>query len=95
MSRRILHAVFVEGQVITRDVLGELASEIGLARSELIAALDAPDVIAKHEAVLDRAIQDGVFGVPTFVVAGQVFWGNDRLPLVEHALAGVGNSVSG
>ncbi len=95
MSRRIFRAVFVESLVISRDVLGELASEVGLVRSELIAALDAPDVVAKHEAVLDRAIQDGAFGVPTSIVAEQVFWGNDRLPLVEHFLAKPRNGVSG
>jgi len=94
MSWRIFHAVFVEALVISRDVLGELASEVGLGRSELVAALDAPDVVSKHEAVLDRAIQEGAFGVPSFIVAGQVFWGNDRLPLVEHLLANPAIGVS-
>jgi 2-hydroxychromene-2-carboxylate isomerase len=28
-----------------------------------------------------------VFGVPTFVVDGELFWGNDRLVLLEHYLA--------
>jgi 2-hydroxychromene-2-carboxylate isomerase len=87
MSLRIFQAVFVETRVITRTTLGELASEIGLVGSELIAALDASDTDAKHLAVLDRAIEEGAFGVPSFVVHGQVFWGNDRLALVEHALA--------
>lgn len=87
MSRRILQAVFVEGLVISRDILGELASQVGLAGSKLVAALDAPEVVAKHEAVLDRAIKDGAFGVPTFIVAEQIFWGNDRLPIVEHFVA--------
>jgi 2-hydroxychromene-2-carboxylate isomerase len=30
----------------------------------------------------------GVFGVPSFVVGGEVYWGQDRLPLVTEALAG-------
>lgn len=34
-----------------------------------------------------EAVERGVFGVPTFFVAGQMFWGNDRLPLVRHVLA--------
>lgn len=87
MSWRIFHAVFVEARIVSRDVLGELASEIGLVGSELIASLDAPEVVAKHDAILDRAIKDGAFGVPSFILAGQIFWGNDRLPLVEHFLA--------
>ena len=87
MSWRIFRAVFAEALVISRGLLGELAAEVGLVGSEFITALDAPDTIARHEDVLGRAIRDGAFGVPTFIVAGQVFWGNDRLPLVEHVLA--------
>lgn len=88
MSWRIFRAIFVESLSISRDVLGDLASDIGLAGAQLVARLDAPEVVARHEAVLDRAIGDGAFGVPSFVVDGQTFWGNDRLPLVEFALGG-------
>ena len=28
----------------------------------------------------------GVFGVPSFVVGDEVYFGNDRLPLLRHAL---------
>jgi 2-hydroxychromene-2-carboxylate isomerase len=35
---------------------------------------------------LDRAISAGVFGVPTFIVNGELFWGNDRLILLRHYL---------
>jgi len=87
MSRQIFNAVFVKGRVVCREVLGELASDIGLDGSNLLASLDAPDVVARHDAALDRAIENGAFGVPSFIVAGRVYWGNDRLPLVEHALA--------
>ena len=33
-----------------------------------------------------EAFERGAFGVPTFFVNGQMFWGNDRLPLVRHVL---------
>ena len=87
MSKRIFQAVFVEGLAVSRDLLGELAAEIDLDGSELVAALDSPDVVARHEAALDRARADRAFGVPSFVLDGRLFWGNDRLVLLEHALA--------
>lgn len=87
MSRRIFRAVFVEGHVVSRDLLGALATEVGLAGSELVSALDSPDVIAQHEATLVRALEDRAFGVPSFVLDGRLFWGNDRLVLLENALA--------
>jgi len=32
----------------------------------------------------DEAIRLGIFGAPSFVVAGELFWGNDRLPDALH-----------
>ena len=36
----------------------------------------------------DRALAAGVFGAPAFVVNGQLFWGQDRLPFVLRAAQG-------
>ncbi len=33
-----------------------------------------------------RAIEHGVFGAPSFVYEGELFWGNDRLDFLERAL---------
>lgn len=35
-----------------------------------------------------RAIEEGVFGVPSITVGGEVFWGLDSFPHVEQFLAG-------
>ncbi|MGF1511247.1 MAG: 2-hydroxychromene-2-carboxylate isomerase [Myxococcota bacterium] len=35
-----------------------------------------------------EALEEGVFGVPTFHVKGELFWGVDSLPHVEKALLG-------
>ncbi|HEY2871122.1 MAG TPA: DsbA family protein [Reyranella sp.] len=37
---------------------------------------------------MDEAHRRGAFGVPTFFLDGRLFWGNDRLPLLEAALRG-------
>jgi hypothetical protein len=36
----------------------------------------------------DASIAAGVFGVPTFVVNGKVFWGQDALPMLRDYLSG-------
>ena len=87
MMWRILNAVFVEGLVVTPDVLRELALEIGLNGDEVSERLDDPAIVTRYEAVMERALKDQVFGVPACVVGGTVFWGNDRLPLVKHAIS--------
>jgi 2-hydroxychromene-2-carboxylate isomerase len=45
-------------------------------------------VKAELKANTDAAIAQGVFGVPTFVVDGKVFWGLDALPMLRDYLLG-------
>lgn len=45
-------------------------------------------VKAKLKANTDRALQAGVFGVPSFVVGQKVFWGLDSLPMLREYLSG-------
>ena len=40
----------------------------------------------RYENDSQRAIDSGVFGAPTYVVAGELFWGQDRLDFLERRL---------
>ncbi len=42
------------------------------------------------QAAYDEAERDGAFGVPTFIVAGEPFWGNDRVAWVVKKLDAMG-----
>jgi len=42
------------------------------------------------EACIDEGHADQVFGVPIFVFRGELFWGHDRIPLLEERLREVG-----
>jgi 2-hydroxychromene-2-carboxylate isomerase len=70
-----------------RDDLLALARSAGVDQVALAAELDSADLAAHHAATISAALGIGVFGVPTFVVDGELFWGNDRLVLLEHHLA--------
>ncbi len=41
---------------------------------------------AELDAIQQRAEADEVFGVPTFIVDGEMFWGHDRIPLLREKL---------
>jgi 2-hydroxychromene-2-carboxylate isomerase len=81
-------AYWAEDQDIdSDDTLKALLSRVGLPEETLRAADDP----ANKQALLDatnRAVQAGVFGAPALVVEGRLFWGQDRLALVERALEG-------
>jgi 2-hydroxychromene-2-carboxylate isomerase len=73
----------------------DLESPEQLAAALAATGLHADDWAAYQETraareldtALARAEQLGVFGAPTFVWQGELFWGGDRLPLLEATLA--------
>ncbi|WP_417514701.1 DsbA family protein [Minwuia sp.] len=44
------------------------------------------DGLKRHEQERQEAIDMGVFGVPTFAIDGELFWGGDRIWMVEEKL---------
>ena len=50
-------------------------------------ASEAPGMAEKREAYTKLAIDKGVFGAPSFVIDGEIFWGQDRLDFVDRKLA--------
>jgi 2-hydroxychromene-2-carboxylate isomerase len=68
------------------DEIASLIAELGGAPSDYRSYFEGlgPRVL---EACLDEADRDQIFGVPTFVFRGELFWGHDRMPLLEERLA--------
>jgi len=54
--------------------------------AEVMDAAQAPAVQARYDAATQQAIDAGVFGAPSFVIDGELFWGQDRLDFVERKL---------
>ena len=70
-------------------VLAELATDAGLDGARVIAG--AQDSATKDALVANQeaAIAAGVFGVPTVALGEKLYFGNDRLELLELHLNGV------
>ena len=83
----LLRAVWVE----ERNIADEAELAALLARLELPARLldDARSqaVQERYAANTQRAIDSGVFGAPSFVIDGEIFWGQDRLDFVQRRLS--------
>ena len=69
-----------------RSAIDALLKEVGVdpAGFAAFAANEGPTEIARHQADADA---QGVFAVPTFVVDGELFWGQDRIDFVRAKLA--------
>ena len=88
LAGRLLDAAWAEGRDIeSDDVLRDVLSTSGLAPALLdsIATKAVKDRLRAH---VEQALTLGVFGVPTFVVGTELFWGHDRLEHVEAFLRG-------
>jgi len=70
-----------------QDVLAEICVRVGLDAQELLARSETPQIKDRLRGNTEELIARGGFGSPTmFVDGGDMYFGNDRLPLVEAAL---------
>jgi 2-hydroxychromene-2-carboxylate isomerase len=67
-------------------LLPDLAARFGWDGQELAAYAGGAEAAARLERATEAAHRAGVFGVPTMVVDGQMWWGNDRLDLMREML---------
>ena len=74
-----------ERDIADATVLAELLDECGLDPQRL-AQSQQDGVKALFAAHTAQAIDAGVFGAPSYVIDGEIFWGQDRLDFVERRL---------
>ena len=67
--------------------LRAIVAACGLDADALMMTSQAQEIAGKREAYTKHAIDQGVFGAPSFVIDGEIFWGQDRLDFVDRKLA--------
>lgn len=87
ISGAILSAVWCQQRNIADEkTLAELLHEQHLPAACLEQTYSQA-VHERYESYTQMAIDAGVFGAPSYVLADEIFWGQDRLDFVERALA--------
>lgn len=82
---RTFRAYWAEDRDIADDAV--LRDLVGPGADEVMARTQDPAVKKALIDATQHAVDAGVFGAPTWVVDGkELFWGQDRIPLVERAL---------
>jgi len=83
--RRVYAANFaLDRDIATPEVVADCLAAIGQDAAAILAAAQSQETKALLRAQSDEAVRLGLFGAPTFMVGGEMFWGNDRL---DEALA--------
>ena len=91
--RRLIDALFSatwarELAVDDPAVVARAADEAGLDGKALVAEAGRPEAKARLRRQTELAIGAGVFGVPTVIADGELFWGYDDFPFLARFLAG-------
>lgn len=73
-SRAVYAANFAQQKDISDD-----ATLAEIAGAEALAKAATPEIKAALKAQTDEAVARKIFGAPSFIVGGELFWGNDRL----------------
>ncbi len=74
----MFRAFWVEDRDVSTDaVIGEIAG------AAIVPAIDAQQTKDHLRATTDEAVKRGAFGAPAMFVGDALFWGNDRIPLLE------------
>lgn len=84
----VLTAMWEDGRKMDDPaVVAEALTAAGLDAKGLLEAAQDPEVKAELMAGTEAAAARGAFGIPTFFVGEEMFFGKDRLGQVEAALA--------
>jgi len=90
----LAHACWAEGRdLCDAAVLERTVDAVGLDAARLSDRAADPAVKRELQRLTEEALALGLFGVPSFVVDGDVFWGHDRIDQLAERLAG-GRSLS-
>jgi 2-hydroxychromene-2-carboxylate isomerase len=68
-------------------ILSGLLGEAGFDAPSVLASANSPAIREAYEGNRLEAIRIGVFGAPSYVLDGEIFWGQDRLELLADMLA--------
>lgn len=69
------------------EVIAAVADAVGLPGDSLVAAAQGEAAKATYLDNREKAVAADVFGAPSYVLDGEVFWGQDRIDLLDEALA--------
>jgi 2-hydroxychromene-2-carboxylate isomerase len=88
LYKAILKAEWCDDQDISdMATLRGILERLGLDAPALLEAAGQPDIESAYRRNTDDAVKAGVFGSPSYVYRGDVFWGQDRLEMLEEAVA--------
>ena len=87
LANAILAALWEDDRNIDDpDVLKNICFENELDGNQILTTAETTKIEKLFETDTQEAIKKGVFGAPTYLIEGEIFWGQDRLDFVSEKL---------
>ena len=94
LAHRFYRAYWAEGRDIGQgEVVAAILREAGLDAAAVRERAASEAIKEELRRRTDEAVARGIFGVPSCFVGDEMFWGQDRLDMVEAALGGMPASL--
>ena len=88
-ARAVFRRQFAEGlDMPPVDGLAEIATAAGLRGHELARAIEQPEIKDQLKSATAEAWEDGVRGIPSVEVGGEIFFGDDQLEVAARTMTG-------
>lgn len=85
--RAVFGAIWEQNRDLSSpDALANVAAAVGLDGSALVRAADTDATGAAYGANTEEFVVLGGFGAPVYALNGEIFWGQDRIELLEDAI---------
>ena len=89
LAGALMRACWAEDRdVADAATLKAVADGIGADGAGLIRKAETPEIYAEAEAETESAVQAQVFGAPSWIYRGELFWGQDRIDFLEDLVRG-------
>jgi 2-hydroxychromene-2-carboxylate isomerase len=79
-SRAVYRAEFGDGaNIFDRNLLAQILSDLGVDSSSCLDEIGSSEAKERLKYQTAEAHDLGIFGAPSFIAGGELYWGNDRL----------------
>lgn len=79
-TKAVFEAEFCEGaNIADADVMRGILTDLDLRADPILERARSEEIRNRLKAQTETAQRLGLFGAPSFIVEGELFWGNDRL----------------
>lgn len=92
-QKEVIDAIFRAGwehglDIGSDEVLKKVLLEAGLPADDFFTKMEAKESRVQLKSNIGQALGKNLFGVPTFLVDEEIFWGNDSIKYLEMHLSG-------